>query len=194
MLIEEHIHYLHISNMHSSTNHSEMSCCILHVCHFLLSFSIFVWLRLKHKRQKSFWHFSLSVWGNRSCANTQSWSSAHFVGRSRLFAFKGPAQNVVFLQNPLKVTTLTCYISISVGYFELKLHIHVLGIYFTYCESYNTNPFKIQFILKYLHNTRHTFPKKNHVASVSFQTSALYSLSFNKLKSLLTIFDFFIKV
>jgi len=37
---------------------------------------------------------------------------------------KGQAQNGAFFQTLKKVTTLTCYIKISVGYFVLKLHTH----------------------------------------------------------------------
>jgi hypothetical protein len=51
---------------------------------------------------------------------------------------KGQTQKRGVFAHPQKVTTLTCYIKISVGYFELKLHIHTLGtseIYFTSCEK-----------------------------------------------------------
>jgi len=43
------------------------------------------------------------------------------------------------------VPTLTCYIKISVGYFELKLHIHTPGTsttYFTSCEKGIIPPLK----------------------------------------------------
>jgi len=92
------INDLKISYINSSTNHSETSCCILHVA---------------------------------------TWSSALCVWSSSSFAFKGTRTKWHVFTDSQKGTTLTCT-KLSVGYFELKLHIHTLGTtetYFTYFKK-----------------------------------------------------------
>ncbi len=51
---------------------------------------------------------------------------------------KATHSNTERLAHTLKVAILTSYKKLSVGYFELKLHIHTLGIsetYFTACKK-----------------------------------------------------------
>jgi len=49
------------------------------------------------------------------------------LGAAAHLHLKGQTQKRRGFANPQKVTILTCYIIISVGYFELELHIHPLG-------------------------------------------------------------------
>jgi len=107
-----------------------MSCCILHVSPSLSDSG----LNIKGKTVSDILACLREVIGNANkhiieALPTVSGAAAHLH-------LKGQTQNSAF--NPQKVTTLTCYIKISVGYFELKLHIHTLGtsdIYFTSCET-----------------------------------------------------------
>jgi len=49
------------------------------------------------------------------------------LGAAAHLHLKGPTLKRCFFAHPPKITILTFYIKISVGYFELKLHIHTLG-------------------------------------------------------------------
>jgi len=48
---------------------------------------------------------------------------------------KGQSTKLCVMAHTQKVTILTCYIKKSVGYFELKLHIHTLGTSTFPCEK-----------------------------------------------------------
>ncbi len=85
-----------------------------------------------------------------------SWSSALFSGSTSSFALKQHTQIQGVLAHTLKVAILTSYKKISVGYFELKLHIHTLGIsetYFASCKKeHNRSPlssYKFLFLNSY---------------------------------------------
>ncbi len=62
----------------------------------------------------------------------------------QLICIKAHTQNQSILAHTLEVAILTSYKKLSVGYFELKLHIQTLGIsatYFTSCKKeHNRSP------------------------------------------------------
>ncbi len=79
-------------------------------------------------------------------ASLSSWSSALFSGSTSSFALKQHTQIQSILAHTLKVAILTSYKKWSVRYFELKFHIHTLGISetnFTSCiKEHNRSPLK----------------------------------------------------
>jgi len=114
-----------INTPNYQTNHSEMlSTC----CHFSWVSPSF-WF--EHKRLQVFEIFSaclceviINVARDAPCCGSEAATHLHLHGTDTTMCFCSPS------------TTLTCYIKISVWYFELKLPIHTLGtseIYFTSC-------------------------------------------------------------
>jgi len=65
---------------------------------------------------------------------------------------KGQTKKRWVFAHPQRVTILTCYVKISVWYFELKLHIHTLGTsknYFTYFFLLKRNVWKTNTVIVY---------------------------------------------
>jgi len=115
-------------------NHSEMSCCILHVVTSSWVFPSLTDSVLTLKGEQFLLFQCVCLRKSQLVTHTSSWNPAL---SSSSFAFKGPGTKQFVFANPQKVNFKMLYKNIC-GVFVLKLHTHIRGtseIYFISCEN-----------------------------------------------------------